>query len=95
MKRVALILATVAILCVAAAGQAQAHPYHHGHGGYHGAYYGGYYRPVVVRPTVVYSPAVVPAPIYPPYYGNRCDYPAPYYSNFYYQGRGLSIGIGF
>ena len=88
MRRVALILATLGILCVAA-GQVQAHGYHHGH-----AYYGGYYGAVVVRPPVVIAPPVVVAPpIYPTYYP-RCYYSAPSYG-FYYQGRGLSIGVGF
>jgi hypothetical protein len=90
MRRVALILATLGILCLAA-GQLQAHEYHHGHHGYPGHY--AYYRaPVVVRA----APVVVPYVAYPPvcrpwpyYY-----YPAPA-SGFYYQGRGLSIGIGF
>jgi len=91
MRRVALILATLGILCLAA-GQAQAHPYHHGYGGY---YHGYYYAPVVVRPPVwVAPPVVVPAPIYPPVYQSPCYYPAPA-AGIYYRGPGLSIGIGF
>ena len=93
MKRVALVLATLGILCIAAA-SAQADGYHHGHG-YHRGYYGGYYGPVVVRsPVWVAPPVVVPAPIFPPVYRTRYCYPEPSYG-FYYQGRGLPIGVGF
>jgi hypothetical protein len=97
MRRVALILAVLGVLCVGV-GQAQAYgPYHHGH---HRAYYG----PMVVRPPVWAVPqVVVAAPVvvyrqpacYPPVY----SYPYRYYApvpraGFYYQGRGLSLGIG-
>jgi len=86
------------ILCVAA-GQAQAHDFHH-HGGHHG----GYYAPVVVRPLVWVAPRVVvpvlPPPvvvyrpaIYPPVYRYRYYEPVPR-AGFYYQSRGLSLGVG-
>jgi hypothetical protein len=98
MRRVALILTVLGILGVAAS-QVQAHDFYH-HGGYYGRYYGSYYGPVVVRPPVYYAPrVVVPVPVaprayYPPACGYRCYTPYPYYG-FYYQSRGLSIGIGF
>lgn len=89
MKRFALILAALGILCVAV-GQAQAHPYYYGHGAYHGAYY----RPVVVRPPIVVAPrVVVPVPAYPPVYSPYCYYPDPGYG-FYYRGPGVSVGVG-
>jgi len=87
MKRIVLTLATAGILCVAAAGQAMAHGHHHHH---------GFYRPgvVVVRPPVVVPRPVVVAPrYYAPVYP-RCYHAAPAYG-FYYQGRGLSIGVDF
>jgi hypothetical protein len=91
MRRVALILATLGILCLAV-GQAQAHVYHHGYGGYHHGYYG----PVVVRPPVWVAPPVVVRPrvVYPPVYPSGCyyDYPS---SGFYYQGPRVSVGVGF
>ena len=102
MRRVAFALTVLGILCVAA-GQAQAHDFHH-----HG-YHGGHYAPVVVRsqvfvaPRVVY-PAVVPTPTaicpQPLFYRPVYSYPYyPYYApvpraGFYYQSRGLSLGIG-
>ena len=90
MKRVTLILATLAILCVTA-GQIQAHGYHPGHGVYHHGYRG----PVVVRsPGWIAPPVVVRVPSYPPVYRYRYYDPSPSYG-FYYQGRGLSIGVGF
>lgn len=90
MRRFALMLATLGILCVAAS-QVQAHDYHHGHGGYHRSYYG----PAMVYPRVWAPPAViVRAPVYPPVYGYRYCAPRPS-SGFYYQGRGVSIGVGF
>jgi hypothetical protein len=94
MKRIALILATFGILCVAV-GQAQAGDFHHGYHGYHG-YYGGHHNNVVVvrSPVWVAPRVVVPVPVYPPVYRPGCYYPAPAYG-FYYQGRGLSIGVGF
>ena len=92
MKRVALILAVVGILCVSA-GQAQAKKYHHGHGGYHhghGGYHRGYHSRVIVHPPVVVRPRVV----YPPVYQYR--YYAPHQSfGFQYRGRGVSVGVGF
>jgi hypothetical protein len=100
MKRIALILATVGILCLAA-GNAQAGGPHHGYGGHHGGYYpggyhGGYrYNAVVVRPPVCLPPPVIARyPVYPPVYRYNYYYPAPAYG-FYYQSRGLSIGVGF
>ncbi len=88
MRRVALILATFAILCVTAS-QVQAH--HHGHGYHHGGWYG----PAVVRPHAwVAPPMVMPVPVYPPVYRPRYYYPTPGYG-FYYQGRGVSVGVGF
>ena len=90
MRRVALILVTLGILCLAA-GQAQAHPSHHSCGGY----YHGYYGPVVVaRPVWIAPPVVVSVPAYPPVYRPQCYYPAPA-ASFYYRGPGLSIGVGF
>jgi hypothetical protein len=91
MKRVALILAVLGILCVAA-GRIQAHEFRYGHG----PYYGVYRAPVVIPPRVwVAPPVVVPVPPSPPAY----QYPYPYYPapsyGFYYRGRGLSIGVGF
>jgi hypothetical protein len=90
MKRFALMLATLAILCVGAA-QAQAHGYHHGHGGYHGGFYG----PAVVYPRVWAPPVVVVPPrVYPPVYDYRYYAPRPS-TGFYYRGPGVSIGVGF
>lgn len=87
MRRFALMLATLGILCVAA-GQAQAHgyrPYYGGHGYHH-----GYCAPAVVYPRVWAPPVVVVPPrAYPPVYVARPG------TGFYYQGRGVSIGIGF
>jgi hypothetical protein len=91
MRRVTLILATFAMLFVAV-GQAQAHH----PGGYYGGYrYGGYYPgPVVVRSPVWVGPRVIaPAPDWP-IYRARYYAPAPSYG-FYYQGRGVSVGVGF
>ena len=98
MKRVALILTVLGILGFAAS-QVQAHDFYH-HGGYHGGYYGSYYGPVVVRPPVWVAPrVVVPVPVPPPVvyrpaYGYPYCAPCPRYG-FYYQSRGLSLGIGF
>ena len=98
MKRFALILAVVVILCVSA-GQAQAKRYHHGHGGYHrghGGYHHGYHSSVIVRSPVWAHPPVVVRPrvVYPPVYNYR--YYAPYQSfGFQYHGRGVSVGVGF
>jgi hypothetical protein len=100
MRRVTLILATFAVLCLAA-GQARADGYHHGHGGY-GGHHGGYYGPMMVRPLVrIAPPVVVPAPIFAPAYPVAPTgypywnyYPGPSYG-FYYQGRGVSVGVGF
>jgi hypothetical protein len=92
MKRIALILAVLGVLCVGV-GQARADAWHHGY--HHGGYY-GYQRPVVVvRPPVwVAPPVVVPVPVYPPVYRPYCYQPAPA-AGFYYRGSGVSIGIGF
>jgi hypothetical protein len=92
MRRVLMILAVLGILGLAA-GQAQAHGYYY-HPAYHHGYY-GYYAPVVVRPAVV-VPVAPPGyySAYPPVYGYRYYAPCPRYG-VYYQGRGLSIGIGF
>ena len=99
MRRVACILTMLGFLCVAAS-QAQAHnPY------YHNGYHHGYYGSVIVRPSVYVAPRVVypvascptvvyPRPLYyPPVYGYQYAYPvaAP---GFYYQSRGLSLGVG-
>ena len=93
MKRVLLILATLGILCFAGS-QAQANGYH-GHGGYYyGGHHGYHHGPVVVRSPWVAPPVIVRVPAYPPVYAPRCYYPGPSYG-FYYQGRGLSIGVGF
>jgi hypothetical protein len=87
MKRVALIAAIVGLFCVAV-GQAQAHHPYYKHPGYY------HHGEVVVRqPVVVNRPVMVIEQMPPPpppcyyYYG-----PA---RGFYYQGRGLSIGVGF
>ena len=100
MRRVACVLTVLGILCVAA-GQAQADGWHHG--GYYGGHHGGYYGNVVVRPIFVspqFAVPVLPPPrvVYPPYtYRPACGYryyaPAPS-AGFYYQGRGLSLGVG-
>jgi hypothetical protein len=91
MKRVALILAVVGILCLGI-GQIQANDFHHGHHGYYGGYRHG---PVVVaRPIWIAPAAVVPYAVYPPVYRPWYYYPGTA-SGFYYQGRGVSIGIGF
>ena len=97
MKRVALILAVLGILSVAA-GQVQAHDHHY----YANPYYGRYCAPRVVYPPVfigpeaiVGGPRIIPAPVYSrPVYYPRYYAPVPRYG-FYYQGRGLSLGIGF
>jgi hypothetical protein len=97
MRRVAYVLAVLGILCVAA-GQAQAHnPYYHNgyhqNYGYHHAYYG---PRVVVAPRVVVPTAICPQPLfYRPVYRSYYPYyaPAPA-AGFYYQSRGLSLGIG-
>jgi hypothetical protein len=93
MRHILLILATLAVVCVAA-NQVQAHEYHHGHGYY------AYRAPIVVAPRVV---AVVPGPVYPPAvyppavypYAGAVPYaPAPACGVFY-NGPRLSIGVGF
>jgi hypothetical protein len=93
MKRIALALLAVGILCIGA-GQAMAHgPHGYGHGGHYG-YYDG---PAVVRPYYCPPPRVIypPVVVHPRAYGYYVpDYPRPSY-NFYYQGRGLSLGFGF
>jgi hypothetical protein len=103
MRRVAFALTVLGILCVAA-GQAQAHyPY------YHSVHHHAYYSSAVIRPNVFIAPrvvvqAVVPAPTaicpQPLFYRPVYTCPAyPYYApvpsaGFYYQSRGLSLGIG-
>lgn len=92
MRRVALILATFGILCFTA-GQLQANPYHPGHYRHH-----GWYAPVVVRAPIVIPPRVVVARPFPPpappvYSYDYCE-PWPT-SGFYYQGRGVSVRVGF
>ena len=89
MRRIALMLAILGILCVAA-GQVQAHEYHYVYGHHH-----GWCVPVVVRPHVWVGPrAVIPVPVARPVYPYGCYYPGPA-CGVYYQGRGLSIGVGF
>jgi hypothetical protein len=97
-------LAAAALLCVAARG-AQAHDFqyayrpHHGYQGYHGPVVRW---PVAMAPRVVVPVRVAPRVVYRPDYGYypycapRPYYygPSPYYG-FYYQSRGLSIGVGF
>jgi hypothetical protein len=85
MRRFAMTLAVLGILCFAA-GQAQADG-HYSHHGHH-----GWYAPVIVpRPVVVARPIV---PVYPPVCGYRYYQPWPA-SGFYYRSPGLSIGVGF
>ena len=103
MKRVVLALAAVAVLCIAAS-QVQAagvavtaggwgppvHAVHHHH---------GCYRPMVMHPPMIYRPPVFvpvyPRMMYPPVY----SVPRVYYGgpsgSFYYNGPGVSLGIGF
>jgi hypothetical protein len=107
MRRVAYVLTVLGILCLAAS-QAQANGGHHGgyYGGYHGGgYHHGYYpggvgfaQPVFVAPRFVAPVLLPPRVVYPPYtYRPGCVYryyePAPRIG-FYYQGRGLSLGVG-
>ena len=93
MKRIALVLMTLGILSLAA-GTVQAHGYHYGYGPYYGYHHGI----VAVRPSVwVAPPVIAPYPVYRPayaypYYPYYCPAPS---AGFYYQGRGLSIGVGF
>jgi len=99
MKRIAMILAVLGILSVAAS-QVQAHEHHYYY--YAKPYYGRYYAPRVVYPPVILgpeamigSPRILPVPLYPqPAYYPRYYAPVPRYG-FYYQNRGLSLGIGF
>ncbi len=105
MRRVAYVLTVLGIFCVFAS-QVQAYGpsyrggHHHAYynSGYHHAYYGA----AVVRSPVYVAPRVVvraPVVVYPrPLYYAPC-YRYPYWSpvaapGFYYQSRGLSIGIG-
>ena len=97
MKRFALILAVLGILCVTAT-QVQAHEHYY----YANPHYGYYYGPRVVYPPVILgpgamvgSPRILPVPVYAaPVYYPRYYAPVPRYG-FYYQNRGLSLGIGF
>lgn len=94
MRRIALILVAFVTLGFAG-GQLQAHDFHHGYGPGHHAY--GFYREPVRMPPPAWVPPPPVAAVrgYPPVvYRPRCYEPAPTYG-FYYQGRGLSIGIGF
>jgi hypothetical protein len=102
MKRVAMILAVLGIL-VAASSQVQAHDHHYSAKPHHGQYYSRYCGPSVVYPPVVYGPGafvggprLLPIQSYsrPVYYYPRYYAPVPRYG-FYYQNRGLSLGIGF
>ena len=94
MKRIALMLTTVAILFVAA-NAAYAHGHHPGHR--YGHFY-GYRGPAVIQPRVLMRPQLYVPPPPPVWYSPVPRYryyaPAPRY-NFYYRGRGLSLGIGF
>ena len=90
MKRITLILATFALLCLAG-GQAQAHG-HHGHHGHHG--YHGRGRVVVHAPVWAGPRRFAPPPVYRSVYRPRYYYAAPSYG-FYYRGRGVSVGVGF
>jgi hypothetical protein len=98
MRRALLVLTTLGILCFAGSYAQAGGYYHHGHGPYHhGPYHHGrFYGPVVVRPPVVYAPPIVVRPrvVYPPVYGYPYYEPAAPF-NFYYQGRGVSVGVGF
>lgn len=101
MKRIALMLTTLAIMFVTA-NAAFARGYHHGprHG-----HYNSFRGPAVMRGHVLRGPTLlVPPPprVYRPYYRPRYYAPVPrYYApapryNFRYQGpRGLSFGFGF
>jgi hypothetical protein len=90
-------LATLGILCVAAK-EVQAHEFHGYHHRY--GYYAGYCAPIVVsrpvwaRPVVVAPLTVYPRVVYPRVYSYPYYYSVPS-SGFYYQGPGLSIGVGF
>ena len=92
MRRIALtLLMTLGTLCLAA-GKVQAHEYHHGHDHWYG---GPRQEVVVVRPPLWIAPPVIaPVRVYPPVYRYGYYCPAPS-AGFYYQGRGLSIGVGF
>lgn len=103
MKRIVLTLVAVAVLCIAAnqaqaakvvvtagGGYAPIHAVHH-HPGWH--------HPVVVhRPVIVRPPVFVPTypqVVYPPVYSvPRVYYGSPS-GSFYYNGPGVSLGIGF
>ncbi len=93
MKRAAMVLAVLGVLCISA-GQVWAHDHHKGHG----KYYHGHRGPVVVRPAVVVPPPVVVRPrvVYPPYYGYGYGYydPCPSFG-FRYNGPRVSVGVGF
>lgn len=101
MKRVALILTVLGILCLASS-QAYAHGGHRGghHDGY-AVHHGGHYCGPVVRPQVWVGPRVI-VPVAPPpavMYRPAYPYAYPYYApapsgGFYYRGRGLSLGVG-
>jgi hypothetical protein len=102
MRRVAYVFAVLGILCVAAS-QAQAHGGYYGghHGGYHHGYYSGSIvlaRPAFVTPQFAAPVLLPPRAVYPPYYCQPA-YVYPYIQpapriGVYYQGRGLSLGVG-
>ena len=99
MRRVLWMLATLGVLCTAVS-QVQAHDgyeHHHGHG-----YYAWERAPIVVAPRVAPRVVeVVPEPFYPPVAYPPVVYARPwrYYPGpacgVYYNGPGLSIGVGF
>jgi hypothetical protein len=102
MKRLALLLvAMVGLGFVASTANAKS-PHHYYQPVPHHHYvspYRAYYVAPVVRPPVLLRPQLyVPAPAYyyyyPSVYPYRCYEPLPHYG-FYYQGRGVSLGIGF
>ncbi len=94
MRRITLILAAFVTLGLAGS-QLQAHDFYHGYAPRHYGYR-VHHAPVLAPPLVrVAPPVIAPVRVYPPVvYRPRCYEPAPSYG-FYYQGRGLSIGIGF
>jgi hypothetical protein len=99
MKRIVLTMVAVAVLCFVAT-QAQAagvavtvggwgapvYAVHHHHHGWHG--------PVIVNPPVIYPPRVI-VPAYPPVYSVPRVYYGTPSGSFYYNGPGVSLGVGF
>lgn len=82
---------TAATLSSASTGFHGYEGYHHGHHGYYTNPHITCYPPVVRVPTVVVAP---PQPVYVQPYQYQNYYYGPS-SGFYYQGRGISIGVGF